>query len=510
MPSTESIRIAKNMIALYLRMLFQMGVFFWTSRILLSQLGVNNFGIFDVVAGFVLSLSVLNYALANSTLRYITYAIGKGEPEYIKRVFSISINIHLLLATLVVLLGEPIGLWYIHHKMQFPLERTDAVLVTFHCALVSAFMTIMSVPYNTLIIAYEKMTAYAYLTILDVSLKLLIVLSLIFSPFDKLIMYAVLLALESILIRIIYAVYCSRTFQHARYKWIRFDALYKDMLTFSAWSSFGNLSYVANTSGLNLLINFMGGPILGTLYNSARAVAFQVQTAINSFINAFQTSINPQITKTYAQGEFERTNHLVLTSSRLSYSLALIIIVPIIVEGNTLLSIWLSNVPAHALSFMRILLVVSLIDALANPLMIAADATGRIKRYQFLTSLPLLCTIPLAYVLIKITDTIEFAFIALIITSLVGQIWRVFICRGLYNFPIRIYVTTVISKLFILTMYSFSLPFLLQTILNRTILHSAIIVLISIVWTIGGMFFIILKTNERKFIFDKIRAFVTY
>lgn len=510
MPSTDSIRIAKNMIALYLRMLFQMGVFFWTSRILLSQLGSSDFGIFDVVAGFVLSLSVLNYALANSTLRYTTFAIGKGEPEYIQRVFSISINIHLLLASLVVILGEPVGLWYIHHKMQFPPERTSAVLITFHCAIVSAFMTIMSVPYNTLIIAYEKMTALAYLTILDVSLKLLIVLSLTYTSSDKLIMYAILLAFESFLIRFVYALYCSKTFRHARYKMIRVDALYKEMLAFSAWSSFGNLSYVANTSGLNILINFVGGPFLGTLYNSARAVAFQAQTAINSFINAFQTSINPQITKSYAQGDFERTNHLVLTSSRLSYGLALIIIVPIIIEGNVLLDIWLADVPAHALSFMRILLVVSLIDALANPLMIAADATGRIKRYQFLTSLPLLCTIPLAYILIKLTNTVEFAFMALIITSLVGQIWRVFICRDLYNFPIRIYVTTVISKLIILTLYSLSLPLLLQTMLKSSILHSAIIISISIVWTISGVYFILLKTNERSFILNKIRAFVAH
>lgn len=501
-PAPHTKRIAKNMIVLYFRMIFQMAVYLYTSRALLSALGETDFGIFDVVAGFVFIIAFLNNAMANSTLRFITFAIGTNDKAYLQRVFSTSVNIHFLLAILVVLLGETVGLWFVSQHLQFPPEHFGSAMVVYQCALVSAFMLVMSVPYNTAIIAYEKMTAFAYITILDVSLKLGIVLLITGSQDHKLETYALLLALESIIVRLIYSVYCRRSFKDMRYQFRRRDPLYAEMLSFTGWCTFGNMTVVANSHGLNVLLNLIGGPILGPLYNTARGLATQVQTALTSFIAAFQTSINPQITKTYAQGEVEQTNHLVLISSRISYLLTLFIVLPLLLDTDFYLNIWLKEVPLHTKRFTQLLLLVSTIDALSNPLMIAADATGRIKRFHILVSMPLLATLPLAYFLTRFFGHIEWAFVTLLATTLLAHGVRMILCRSLFGFSIRKYSQEVLLRIGGVTLISLMLPLLIQKFWISV--PHLLLALITMIWLGIWVFTIGLRPSERQFILQKL------
>lgn len=501
MPSINSQRIAKNMMMLYFRMFFQMAVYFYTSRKLFATIGDTDYGIYDVVAGFVIGLTFLNNAMSTCTLRFITYAIGNDNVAYIRKVFATSLNIHIVLAILIVLIGEPIGMWYIEHKMQLPPERYEAALWVFHASMFSAFMMILSVPYNTLIIAYERMSAFAYLTILDVLLKLGVVLSLQFVTIDKLSLYAILLAGEALIIRLIYAIYCNVSFPTARYTYSKDKKLYIQMFSFAGWSMFGNFSNVLNVQGLNLLLNYLGGPIIGPLYNAARAIAIQVQLGVNSFISSFQTSINPQITKSYAANELEVTNKLVLISARISFLLALMLIFPIFVECRYFLELWMNKIPEYTVFFTRALLVVSLLEALSNPLMIAAEATGRIKRFHVLISIPLYLTLPLAYLAFSVTKHIGFVFVTLIITNILAQIVKMYLSRELFNFSVKNYLSQVLLRITLVILLTIIAFVLLHYIFGEYhSLWNALIVFLCSLLTIYGVG---LRPIERKFILQK-------
>lgn len=506
MPSINSQRIAKNMMMLYFRMFFQMAVYFYTSRKLFATIGDTDYGIYDVVAGFVIGLTFLNNAMSTCTLRFITYAIGNDNVAYIRKVFATSLNIHILLAILIVLIGEPIGMWYIEHKMQLPPERYEAALWVFHASMFSAFMMILSVPYNTLIIAYERMSAFAYLTILDVLLKLGIVLSLQCVTIDKLSLYAILLAGEALFIRLIYALYCNLSFPTAQYTFSKDKRLYIQMFSFAGWSMFGNLSYVLNIQGVNLLLNYIGGPVVGPLYNSARAIAIQAQSGVNSFISSFQTSINPQITKTYAANELEVTNRLVLISARITFLLALILIFPLFVECRFFLELWMNRIPEHTVFFTRCLLIVCLLEALSNPLMIAAEATGRIKRFHVLISIPLYLTLPLAYFFYSVTEYIGHAFMALIITNILAQIVKMYLSRELFNFSVRHYLVQVLLRITLVILFTIIPLVIIHYIFGEYhSLWNAFIVFLCSAISIYG---IGLRPIERQFIQQKLYTFL--
>ena len=501
-------RIAQNMLILYFRMFFQMVVYFYTTRTLFATLGVSDFGIYDAVGGFVIALSFLNNAMSNSTLRFLTYAIGTGDSRCIRDTFSISVNIHLLLALLIIVIGEPIGLWYIKHKMQFPPDRYDTVWLVFQTSILSVFMMVLSVPYNTLIIAYERMSAFAYITILDVCFKLLIVLSLPLWHFETLKIYTSLIAVEAIVIRLVYGIYCNLNFPNIKYHYIISHSLYKEMLCFAGWCTFGNLTIALNGHGLNLLLNFLGGPITGLIYNSARSIAVQVQSAVTSFVSAVQTAINPQITKSYAQNNLKRTNHLVLVSARISYCFLLILVLPLGIESHFLLELWIPNAPSISSDILRLLLCISLIDALSNPLMIAADATGRIKRYHILVSLPLYATLPFGYILYCYFCDIRIIFGILMLCNLVAQIVRILICRSLFDFSVKNYFYEVMAKIMVTTFFSLSLPLFLHYLLPISPLHSLLTILASVVWTTLGIYILGLKMKEREYVQIKIKHYV--
>ena len=310
-------RIMKNTVILYLRMIFQMAVYLYTSRVVIKALGLIDYGIYDVVGSVVVAMMFLNNSMLTCTQRFVTYALAKDDNSWLCRVFSHSVFIHFIFGVCIVTVGAVVGTYYIKEIMTLPVGRVSDALFVFYAALATAFVTVISVPYNALIIANEHMGAFALITIVDVLLKLSVALSLFLFTDSRLRAYALLLFIVAVIVRSIYTVYCRVAYKDVRIV-AKFDRdIFKSMLGFLGWNTIGNTAIMCNTQGLNLLLNAVGGPLV----NAARGLAFQVQTATVSFINSFQTAINPQITKSYAVGDIERMNSLVLTSSRVSFLL---------------------------------------------------------------------------------------------------------------------------------------------------------------------------------------------
>lgn len=447
-------RIAVNTIMLYIRMFIIMGVSLYTSRIVLLSLGVEDYGIYNVVAGFVSMFTFINSAMTSATQRYITFAIGRGELDRINKVFSTCMNIHALISIILLIVAETFGLWFLNTKMTIPIERIEAANVVFQIALLSTVVMILSVPYNAMIVAYEKMSAFAYISIFDVSFKLLVAYILFISPFDRLIVYATLLFLVQLIIRQIYRIYCQRKFPESRYKWVWDKSLFREMVSFSAWSLFGNLASVFSGQGVNVVLNMFFGPVV----NAARGVAFQVQSAVHGFSGNFQMAMNPQITKNYANGDLNRMHNLIFASSKFSYYLLFLISLPVILEADTLLGVWLKEVPPHTVNFLRIVLFTIAFNSLAGPFTISAQANGNIKTYQITVGGILLLTLPLAYIGLRLFDIPEIVYVIDLIIVIIAQIARLFFMRIMVRLSIQRYLLQVILPITIVTFVASIIP----------------------------------------------------
>ena len=322
--SENNKRIAKNTLLLYVRTLIVMLITLYTSRIVLNTLGVTDYGIYNVVGGVVAMFGFINGSMSSATQRYITFALGAGNRNNLQKVFSIALQIHALISVLIVILGETVGLWFMYTQMQIPADRMDAAFWVLQCSIASTVIMIISVPYNADIVAHEKMSAFAYISILEAVLKLSIVYMLVVFSYDKLIVYAFLVLAVQLLICLCYSRYCYRHFEESKYHHVWDKSLFKEMTGFAGWSMFGNLSAVLYSQGLNMLLNVFFGPVV----NAARAVAVQVQSAIQQFVSNFQMALNPQITKTYAKGEMHEMHKLMFRSARFSFYLLFLLSLP--------------------------------------------------------------------------------------------------------------------------------------------------------------------------------------
>ena len=396
--SSTNKRIAKNALLLYFRMLFMMLVSLYTSRVVLATLGVEDFGIYNVVGGVITMFSFFNGAMSSSTQRYITFELGRGDFDQLQKVFQTSVNIHLLVALLILFLGETIGLWFFYEKMVIPASRMTAAFWVYQFSIITMMVMIVSVPYNAAIIAHEKMSIFAYISILEVLLKLGIVYLLYLTRSDKLIMYAALLCATQLLIRIVYGHYCSCHFKEVRYYWGWDLKLFKEMLYFGGWNLWGGFATVLFSQGINILLNMFFGPFV----NAARGIAVQVQGAVTQFSTNFQTALNPQITKSYALGDFTYMHSLIFRSSKFTFLLLAVISFPILLETEMILQLWLNMVPAYTVVFVRLMLCITIIDAMGGAFMVAAQSTGRVRFYQSVVGGILLAIVPVSYVVLRL------------------------------------------------------------------------------------------------------------
>lgn len=495
-------RVAKNTVVLYFRMMFQMVVSLYTSRVVLQVLGETDFGIYDVTAGIVTILVFLNNSMAVASQRFITFALGKEDDGYLRRVYSASLLTHICLAVIILILGETVGLWYVLNCLVVPAERMAQAMIVYQCSLLSSIVLIICVPYTALIIAHERMTAYAGITILDVLLNLALVLSLRFWSQDRLVVYALLLLGESVFIRLGYYIYCRVSF-HRVYLVLRGVGanLFREMISFGGWSMFGNFALVCNIQGINLVLNGVGGPVI----NAARGIAFRVQTAIMAFISSFQTAINPQITKCYAQQDVPTMNSLILRSSKFSFILMLFVAIPMMLEASTVLKLWLHDVPQHTVGFTRLLLAVSMLDCVSNSMMVGAAATGNIRRYHTIIGTTLAMALPLAYYLVKIEGMCyEMAFVSQLLMVLLAQFIRQYLCRSLYQFSNRAFFAKVLLPLMEVSVLSVILPFWIHTQMPEGIIRLLLVVVATVLSVIISVGLLGLDQMERVFIVNKI------
>lgn len=498
--SANNKRIAKNTLLLYVRMLFMMAISLFTSRVILNTLGVEDYGIQNVVGGVIAMFGFLNGSMSSATQRFITFALGKGDKDRLQTVFSTTLQIHAFIAFIIVLLGETIGLWFLYNKMQIPVERMDAAFWVLQCSIASTVVMIVSVPYNACIIAHEKMSAFAYISVLEAILKLVIVYLLLIFPFDKLVTYAILILTVQLSIRFCYSIYCHHHFLETKYKhgWDR--PLFKEMTSFAIWSLWGNLSGILYTQGVNMILNVFFGPVV----NAARAIAVQVQAAIQQFVGNFQMALNPQITKNYASGNLEQMHSLMFRSARFSFLLLFFISLPVLLETEFILSVWLKTVPNDAVIFTQIMICISLIYTTANPCVIANQATGKVKVYQMVVGGILLTILPISYIVLRLGAPAYSVFIVHFCVESVAQFARMYMLRKLINLPIRQYLQNIYIPIVATVAVAIVLPIMVHMhMVNGWVRFIA--VGCTCVVSVGlSAFYIGFTKHERLFFWDKL------
>lgn len=494
-------RIAKNTSLLYLRMILVMGVSFFTSRIIIQSLGVEDYGIYSVVGGIIAMFSFINGSMVVSTQRYITFELGKGDICLLRKVFSTSIQIHGLISLIIVCLGETIGLWFLQNKMIIPEERMVAAMWVYQCSIAVCVINIMAVPYNADIIAHEKMSAFAYISIFEVLAKLAIVYLLYISPWDdRLIVYAVLLLIVQLIIRYIYMCYCHKHFEESNYQHQFDKTLLKEMAGFAGWSFWGNLAGVLSTQGVNIMLNIFFGPVV----NAARGIAVQVQAVVQQFVANFQMAVNPQITKSYATGNIETTYMLMFRSARYSFYLLFVFALPIFLETEYLLALWLTEVPKNTVEFARIMILISLIYAISNPYVIANQATGKVRRYQIIVGGSLLLTLPISYIVLKLGAPAFSVFVVQFLIECVAQILRIVLLKQNIDLSIMKSIANIYLPILLVIVISSILPVIVCCSLPCNFVRLIAVVCTSILSVCITVFLVGIKKNERLFINKKL------
>ena len=507
MPKTivNNKRIAKNTVLLYIRMLLTMGISLYTSRAILQVLGVTDYGIYNAVGGIVVLFVFLNNAMTTSTQRYITYELGKGNLDQLRNVFVTSVNIHILISLIVIILSETIGLWLFVEKMTIPPDRRVAAMWVFQLSILTCVISIMSYPYNAAIIAYEKMSAFAYISVLEALLKLAIVYLLLIGDIDRLIAYAILMALVQFFIRFCYSSYCNRHFLATSYKFYYNQNLFREMLVFAGWNLWGNLASVLGGQGINILLNIFFGPAV----NAARALTIHAQGAIRQLTTNFQMALNPQITKSYAAGQLQDMHQLVFRSSKFSYFLLFVISLPIMMETPFILDLWLKDVPDYTIIFLRLAIIGMLLEGTSNPLMTSAAATGNVKLYQSVVGGINLLVLPASYIALKLGCAPWSVYIVDIFVTIFAYAARLIIISRLIQMSMLSFSKCVLFRVIIVTFLSCIIPCLTSIILSEgTLIRHIVIIMISALCALLGSFFIGFDYNERKMCTNYIVNFI--
>ena len=497
--SSANKRIAKNTLVLYVRMLFTMGISLFTSRVILQTLGVEDYGISSVVGGVISMFTFINAAMVSSTQRYLNFELVRGDANQLRSVFSTSLQIHALIALAIIVLSETVGLWFLNEKLVIPEARMTAAMWVYQCSILSCAVSIMSTPYNAVIVAHEKMSAFAYISILDVSLKLLVVYLLVVLPFDKLIILAILNLLVQLFIRYIYTLYCHRHFPESYFQFRFNKTLFKEMFGFAGWSFWGNLAAILYTQGLNMMLNIFFGPIV----NAARGIAVQVQSAVQQFVGGFQTALNPQITKNYASNNLPQMHSLMFRSARFSFLLLFFLSLPVLMETNFILTLWLKTVPDDAVIFTQIMICISLIYTTANPCIIANQATGKVKIYQMVVGGILLLILPISYVVLKLGAPAYSVFIVHFCIESVAQFSRMYMLRKLIHLPLWQYMKNIYIPIVSTVAIAIILPLVVRMQVAEGWLRFLAVGFTCVLSVGASSYFIGFTKQERVFFLDR-------
>lgn len=501
MPNTENNkRVAKNTLLLYFRMLLTMFVTLYTVRVVLNVLGINDYGLYNVVGGIVIMFSFISSTMSAASQRFFSFELGKNDLLQFKRTFGLMILIYGCIAIIVLILAETIGLWFLNYKMIIPPDRLVAANWVFQFSILSFLVTIMTIPYNAAIIAHENMKVYAYVSIVEVVLKLIFVFVLVGVLFDKLILYSILVFITSCITTFLYRFICKKNYPECKFQFYWNRSLFNTLISYSGWNLFGATATVLNNQGVNIMLNLFFGSVI----NGARAIAYQIGTTINQFVFNFQTAVNPQITKYYAQGEMKKMKELVFQSCKLSYFLLFLISMPVLIETHFILGTWLKVVPFHVVNFSRLIIIGALIDSLSYPLMTAAQATGKIKQYQAIVGGTMLLNLPISYCFLKFGYDAQTTMYVAIFISIICLFLRLYMLRGMLDLSVKNFITTVLLKVILITFLSLLLPVFIVYFNNESFLRFTFIIVIGFISSLTYIFFWGITLMERNYITDFI------
>lgn len=495
--------IAKNTMSLYIRMILIMAVTLYTSRVILEVLGVEDFGLYNVVGGIVVLFTFINNAMVNSTQRFLNFELGKNDESNASKVFSSSVIIHLGISIFILFLGETIGLWFLNNYIAIPSGREFAANICFQFTILTTVANIVKAPYNAAIIAYEKMSFYAYFSIIEVLLRLGMVFLLKIYGHDKLIVYSFMMFLVSCIITFIYYFYCRRSFEITKLVLNKDRKLYHELINFSGWSLFGSMADIFSIQGISFLFNMFSG---GVIFNAAMGVGQQVVSAVSALVSNFQTAFRPQIVKSYANGDVDAFLNLVFRSSRFSFFLLLIMVVPFWISSRFLLELWLDSVPDYSIEFSRILLSCLLVDAMSAPLWISAQAIGNIKNYQIIISVNILIILPIVYICLLFGLSPVWALISKILVNLSCHFTRLFYLHKRILFPVKAFIKEVMAPILLVIFLLLPLCILINMI-GTGGWYEIIKMTISFCLVVTTIYFVGLTSSERdllKNILNKI------
>ena len=491
-------RIAKNTLMLYVRMFALMLVGLYTSRVVLEALGENDFGIYNVIGGVVAMFTIISGALNSAVSRFITFEMGRGEGAQLEKVYSTAVTIQILLAAAVIVIAEPAGLWFIQNKMTIDPARIHAAEWVLHFSIIAFVINLLSVPQMASITAHEKMSAYAYIGILDGMLRLGVAFLIAHSSSDRLILYSALMAGVVLSVRFAYGIYCRLHFPECRYRPVFDKPLIKEMFSFAGWSFIGVTSGVLRDHGGNILVNIFSG----TAVNAARGVAVQLNGAVQGFVTNFMTAINPQITKSYASGDMTYMLSLVRKSSRMSFYLLFLITLPILFNTEYLISLWLKEVPDHTAGFVRLFLIFALCESLSNPLMTAAQATGRIRRYQTVVGGLILLNLPISYVFLRAGSPPEITVFVAIVLSVVCLAARLVMLKNMIGLDVGGFLRRVCLNVVAVVAVAMILPWALDGLMPAGFAGFCMSVVLCVASAGVSILLIGCNARERKDIKD--------
>lgn len=498
--SQDNRRIARNTLMLYIRMFLILLVTLFSFRILLKELGEAGYGIYNVVAGVVVLFSFLSSALTQSTQRFLSYHIGRNEYQELKRVFSTCVNVHIVIGIVVILLSESVGLWFLNTYMQFPSDAKETANIVYQCSIVTFVIQILTAPYQAAIISHERMSFYAYFSIIEVILKFSAALLLSFITGNKVAVYAAVLVMVSACIWFSYRMYCRHNFSHCTYAFVYDSGLFKKIISFSGWNMLGGIGNVGATQGVNIILNIFRGVGL----NAAMGVANQVSGAVSSFVTNLQTAFNPQIIKSYAANDADYFNSLIFRASRFSFSLIFVLGFPIILCCTTVFDIWLTETPEYAVPFTQLIIIFCMIDAISGPLWTAAQASGRIKTYMLIIATMIFTNVPAAYMILWLKLSPVWVMVYKVVMNLVIHFTRIVYLRWLIRFPSMHYLRRVMLPVCLYVLVAVPIPLWLARY-THTHIQNILLMLLTVAESALLALYVMMNKAERSFILSKVR-----
>ena len=491
-------RIAKNSLYLYAQMAIRMVITLFTTRVVLNVLGVEDYGIHNVVAGFVTMFTFVSDTMVSASQRFFACELGVGNMKKLNDYFNATFLCYIIMIFVLVVIIEGFGIWFLNNKMVIPATRLFAANWVFHLAVATFVINLLSVPYTSMIIAQERMGIFAFVSLVAAVLRLLIVYLLLVTSGDKLILYSFLIVVVTFINAFWFYIYCKKWFKHeTRLRMVWNGAMMKELISFSWWSLFWTMANVGRSQGINILLNVFFNPVI----NAARGIAYQVNAAINQFVNSFFQAIRPNIIKLSAKNEYERMIHMVFTSSKLSFYLMMLIVVPIIFETPYILSVWLDVVPEKTIIFTRLVVLIALVDTLGLPLITSINANGNIMWFNIITGLILLFNLPISYFLLRVGYSAEFVFYVAIVISIIAHIVRVYFSKKIVGMRIMPYCEEVIVRICLVTIPIAGVGYLIH--INTLNFFFKVVLMLLV--TVGVSFSVGISSQEKKMLASLIK-----